>query len=274
MIGFLFKVFKLNYQNKVISNKDIAQSYDEVASTYYKWLNIMNVYTDEIIEKHKDEDIILDLCAGTGYISNTILNQDITPHITAVDISNKMLNQITNKNIIKVNSDAVKYLEDNDRKFDYIYIGYALPYIEDKDIYQTIYSSLSNNGKLIFITNMKGTLKHSYKLIFKIMKNNRVRIGKVFNVKLKSKRYYQRRLRKNGFVIENVNTVNKIVRIKDKSEFINWILTTGAFAGVKEIFLKVNLYEELSKYVDKYYLKEGEYVINHKFLQITSRKGE
>lgn len=272
MIGFLYRVIKLNYQKKVISYKDIEQSYDNVASTYYKWTNIMNIYTNEIIEKHNNEDEILDLCAGTGYISNTILKQDITPHITAVDISIKMLDQITDKNILKINRDAVKYLKDNN-KFDYIYIGYALPYIEDKDIYQLISNTLSNNGKLIFITNMKGTLKHSYKLIIKIMRNNHIKIDKVFNVKLKSKRYYQKRLMKNGFVIENINTVNKVVRIKDKSEFISWILTTGAFAGVKEIFSELNLYDELDKYVDKYYLKEGEYVINHKFLQVTSRKG-
>jgi len=271
---WIYKFLKLRIRSNFVSIEDIMHSYDSVSSTYQVWLDVMGKYTLDLLTTYKSNENILDLCSGTGFISNNILNINENVNITAVDISSNMLSQIRNKKITLINQDGIAFLKSTKDIYDKIYIGYALPYIETNEIYGLIKNRLTNQGTFAFITNIRGTLKNSYRLIFEIAKKYPDRVSKVLDVKLYDKNYYVSKLKRNGFTIEKIKINNETISFKDKDKFINWMLTTGAFAGIEYIFNDLDIKDEINKLVDKYYLKDSVYSINHKVMAVVSRKGE
>lgn len=287
---FYFKLLYLSIKGIKVDYDEYKDEYDQIAPTYNIWLNKMGKYTDEILGtdliKKETKKKILDFACGTGYITGCLLaqllNDDI--HITSVDISKKMI-EIARENIIDrrasfIVQNGYEFLKNEESsKFDAIYFGYALPYFDRKFIIQHFWRILKDNGTVHLITNCKGTLKGINKIIFRIMKNNPYNLVKILDIGIKlpkNQKSLKSLFKKYGFSVIRIRTINETVEFDEPASLYQWLINTGALAGVRKIFSDYeNIEQTVIEGIQKYLNQNNKYAINHKFIQaIFQKKGE
>ena len=273
---FYFKMLTKIVTGRIINNQDIMNSYNNIASTYNIWIEKMGKNTDKIL---KSEDIeinssktILDLACGSGYITKEISKINNECKIISVDISKEMLKglSIINDNITTVNMDGIKFLRDNNIKFDYIFCGWALPYFNHKELLPLITKSLKRNGLVAIISNSKGTLNNIEKTFLNVMKKNINNIQKPMLVSYNLPngiKGLESWLLKFGLHPVETFEGEDVFEFDKKEKLLEWLEKTGALAGTGYIFKD---YESIrSMILDELNIlrnTDGKYTINHKYV--------
>ena len=288
-IYFGIKLFYLISLKKQVGKFDYKDEYNGVAPTYELWLEKMHKYIDEIIHleffKDKPSAAILDFACGTGYITEQLLNNLSNPEfkIIGVDISEKMIEE-ANKNILDprgsfVLQDGLEFLEDEiDNFYDAIFCGYALPYFRKKHIVPQFFRVLKDKGTLHLILNSQGTLEGIKEIYMSTMKDYPFKLKKFMNIRSqlpKDEETFQILMEKYGFETVEIKTVNEVIKFSSPEELYLWLKQTGAIAGTGKIFVDDKMIERaiIEKIRESLYY-EGEYRINHKFIQGIFRKPE
>lgn len=275
-IVFYTKVGYKLIKKDVINNEDYRKEYNKVSTTYTNWLNEMGQFTDRIIKPEyilKDKKLkILDFACGTGYISKSILRKNIDCEITAVDYSDKMLQNLKNlrdSRIKVVNCDGIEFLKNTEEKYDIIFFGWALSYFNYKELFKLFTKVLNDEGIVGIITNIQGTLSGIEDIFMKVMYKNHKEVIKPMDIKFNlpnGKDGLTKWFCKYGFEKVELEDGEVLVTFDEPEQLLEWLNKTGAAAGTACIFkdydfIKGNLIEEIRK--AKY--KNGKYEINHKF---------
>lgn len=286
----LYSKMILKILNKeVVNNIDYKADYNNVAATYQCWLARMGNHTDNIIQssyipndylKVNQQIKILDFACGTGYISRKIIEQNIPCKITAVDISDKMLEQcadLSSKGVKLVNMDGMDYLNTTKEKYDVIFCGWALPYFQHKLLLEKFKTLLNEDGIIGVIANCKGTLSKMDKVFLNVMKENVELVNKPMNISFslpKDKNDLIKWFNYTGFKALETGEGEEVVSFDSPDKLLEWLNITGALAGTTYIFkdyesVKANIIDLIKK--EKY--KNNQYFINHKFVYGLFQKG-
>lgn len=260
----------------IINNKDYRKEYNKVSSTYHNWIAKMGRYTDYIIKpeyiRKKQKIKVLDFACGTGYITKKIIEKKINCEITAVDMSDKMLDKLrclNDKKVKTINSDGIEFLKSTDEKYDIIYFGWALSYFNYKELFKLFKRVLNQDGIVCIITNTQGTLESIENIFLKVMYQNYKEVLRPMNIRFNlpnGKKGLTKWFKRYGFEKLEVDDAELVIRFDTPEQLLDWLNNTGAVAGTTYIFkdynkIKNNLIKEIK--LQKYNNKK--YEINHKF---------
>jgi len=243
------KVARLFFRKRIVTGKDIGQSYDQVSNHYtHTFLNTMHRYNDAMISeltKQLEQSKlvqskpikVLDLAAGTGY--NSLALRKIYPaaDLTLVDISQGMLNEARKHlqgNASFIADDMLNYLEDcPDEAFDVIICAWAIKYRPPLQIIRQCRRVLKQDGYLSVIVNKKDTLPQVARIYPQLLENHSEKISKLM-LRLPNP--------KNMAAFDNwfiKNSFSKIVsregfhdfQFATSRELAEFVVSTGALAG-------------------------------------------
>ena len=260
----------------VINNEDYKKEYNKVSGTYNHWLNEMAKFTDKIIKPEyvskENKQKILDFACGTGYISRSLLHKNIDCEITAVDYSDKMLEQLESLNddrVKVINCDGIEFLKNTEEKYDAIFFGWALSYFNYKELFKLFKRVLNRGGIVGIITNAQGTLSDIEDIFMKVMYKNHEEVIKPMDIRFNLP-YGKEGLTKwfNRYGFEEMESEDgEVLFTFDKpDELLKWLNETGAAAGTACIFKDYNIVkDDLIEEIRKTKYKNGKYEINHKF---------
>ena len=276
------KMVFLYLTKRIVRREDYREEYNIAASTYHIWLNKMNKHTNTILKidhlKNKKNIHILDFACGTGYISGYVLSElkDATVKITAVDISDKMIelakDKILDSRCSLIVQDGTDFLlGEEDEKYDAIFCGYALPYFNQKKVIKEFHRILKKDGTAHFITNCKGTLKGIDEIYIDTMKEYPSSLNKIMEIRYQLpnnqneiKSWFKRR----QFSTIFLDTVEEKVSFSSPEDLYNWLKNTGAIAGTGHIFTEdEKIVESIIDKIKNRCYYEDKYWINHKFIQ-------
>jgi ubiquinone/menaquinone biosynthesis C-methylase UbiE len=250
------KVVLLFLSRKLVTAKDIGQSYNQVSNSYTdRFLSTMHRYNDEMIrelannlnkdqnsnqDKYRDALKVLDLAAGTGYNSSTLSKIFPTAELTLVDISTAMLN-IAEKHLQQnaipatfVAEDMLSFLKSSAAEtFDIVICAWALKYQSPLQIIRHCHRVLKPGGFLSVIVNKKNTLPQVAKIYPKLLERHTDKISKLM-LPLPNPR--------NLAVFDNwflKNSFSKVVSKEGSHDFtfntsrelVDFVTSTGALAG-------------------------------------------
>lgn len=260
----------------VIDKEDYRDEYNKVSNTYINWVEEMGKFTDKIIKFEyieRDEEIkILDFACGTGYISKNILKKDIECQITAVDYSDKMLEELKilkDHRINIVNCDGIEFLKNTDEKYDMIFFGWALSYFNYKELFKLFKRVLKDGGAIGIITNIQGTLSGIEDIFLKVMEENQDKVIRPMDIRLNlpyGKEGLVKWFNRYGFEEVEVDEGEVLLSFQDPEKLLNWLNETGAAAGTTCIFKDYDLIKDnIIKEIKEKKYSNGEYEINHKF---------
>ncbi len=270
---------KLGYKlikKDVIDNNDYRKEYNKVSSTYSRWLNEMGKYTDKIIKPEyapKNKKLkILDFACGSGYISKSLIERNIDCDITAIDFSDKMLENLRNLDDARIkiiNSDGIEFLKNTTETYDVIFFGWALSYFNYKELFKLFKRVLNHGGIVGIITNTLGTLSGIEEIFMKVMGENHDEVIKPMDIRFNLPRGKEGLIKwfeGYGFEVLEADEGEVKVLFDSPDLLLEWLNETGAAAGTSCIFKDYNLIknkivEEIRK--EKY--NNGKYEINHKF---------
>lgn len=138
----------------------VKNMFDNIADYYDIMNNIISLGTDKIIKKKSiklmkvyKEARILDLCTGTGDLTEIIQALYSDVKITAVDFSKNMLDIARKKvNTVEFIEADVTNLPLGDNTFDFVTISYGLRNIFDKEkAILEMYRVLKQGGKILHL---------------------------------------------------------------------------------------------------------------------------
>ncbi|SMP72161.1 class I SAM-dependent methyltransferase [Anoxynatronum buryatiense] len=280
----IFKILK----KEVVNQDDYRASYNEVASTYQDWIAQMGRFTDRIIKPaillnkttSRVPVRVLDFACGTGYISRKVIEMDLPCEITAVDISERMLEHcadLSDKGVKLVNMEGGAFLNETKETFDVILCGWALPYFQHKVLLKQFREKLSEGGVVGVIANSKGTLHKMEEIFLRVMAENPGNVRKPMNIALqlpKGTEGLECWFRYHGFVPVEIDEGEVTFSFDTPEDLLAWLNQTGALAGTMQIFdnyekVKRDILREIKK--EKY--RERHYEINHKYVYGIFRNG-
>ena len=172
---------KLDSQKNVEIKDGIKNTFDSVAKSYdsnEQFIISAKKMVEEININIKNIDI-LDLSTGTGNIAIELAKKFPNANITAVDISNEMLEVARIKTLeeglenITYKLQDVENLDLLDMKFDIITCGYGLFFYPNMDkVYIDICSKLKNGGKFVFSTFQDNAFQPYAKVFLDMLEEN------------------------------------------------------------------------------------------------------
>ncbi|MDW7672082.1 MAG: methyltransferase domain-containing protein [Bacillota bacterium] len=286
--GFYTRMIFKMLQQEVVNREDYQVSYDDIAHTYPSWTNQMGKFTDKIIAPamlhseafgHKTIKV-LDFACGTGYISRKIVGMGVPCEVTAVDISEKMLEScadLRDQGVKLVRMDGLDFLNRTEETFDVILCGWALPYFRHKVLLRLFKDKLTEGGIVGVIANSKGTLHKMEEIFIRVMAENSDHVRKPMNISLqlpKGKVGLGKWFRRHGFVALEIDEGEVSFSFDTPEALLEWLNQTGALAGTMHIF---NQYEKVKGDILREIRKEKcidhQYVINHRFVYGIFRNG-
>lgn len=243
-IKLYFKVMNLYLRRKLVSNDDIAESYDKISSKYNElFMAEMHLYNDLLLSKidsflfEKKLDI-LDLAAGTGYNSLRLNEISCNNNYVLVDLSKGMLNQAklntSELNAEYHNMDMLDYLSNaNDNTFDIIICNWALKYQDIDKTLRECNRVLRDNGMIICLINSKKTLPEIRGVYLKLLEKNIKKINKLMMVlpNPRNQKEFNRSFNKNGFNTLFCESYQKKFSFTCATKKVDFITNTGALAG-------------------------------------------
>ena len=280
----IFKMLK----KEMVSQADYKAAYNEAASTYQHWIDRMGPFTDRIIQsafRHHEtagqKSIrVLDFACGTGYISRKILEMGIPCEITAVDISEKMLEHcadLSDQGVKLIHMDGLDFLDGAEERFDVILCGWALPYFPHNVLLKEFREKLTEGGLVGVIANRKGTLLKMEDIFLRVMTENPENVRKPMNISLQLPRgeaglksWFQH----HGFVAVEADEGEVTFSFNTPQELLAWLNKTGALAGTMQIFNNYEkVKEDLLREIRKEKSRDHRYEINHAFVYGIFRNG-
>lgn len=98
-------------------------------------------------------DSLLDACGGNGLFASRF--QDLCREVTVVDVNEELLENLRkhSPNIVTVKSDLIRYLRENDKRFEKILFYAGIQYFSESEIFQilTEFKKVLMPGGIIFI---------------------------------------------------------------------------------------------------------------------------
>ncbi|MEN1758892.1 methyltransferase domain-containing protein [Anoxynatronum sibiricum] len=280
----IFKMLK----KEVVNQEDYKASYNEVANTYQDWIEQMGKFTDQMImpailsnETAGQKPIrVLDFACGTGYISRKIVGMGVPCEITAVDISEKMLEHcadLSDQGVKLVHMDGITFLNETEETFDVILCGWALPYFPHKVLLKKFRERLADGGIVGVIANRTGTLHKMEEIFLRVMAKNPENVRKPMDISLqlpKGREGLENWFRHHGFVAVEIDEGEAIFSFDTPEKLLAWLNETGALAGTMQIF---NNYEKVKgdilREIEKEKCRDHQYEINHNFVYGIFRNG-
>ncbi|MDR7855971.1 class I SAM-dependent methyltransferase [Tissierella sp.] len=275
-ILFYIKLGLKLMKKDVIDKENYRDEYNKVSNTYIKWIEEMGKFTDMIIkleEMEREEELkILDFACGTGYISKNLLKKNIDCQITAVDYSDKMLDQLRilkDNRINIVNCDGVEFLKNTEEKYDMIFFGWALSYFNYKELFKLFKRVLNDEGIICIITNVQGTLSGIEDIFLKVMQDNQDKVIRPMGIRLNlpyGKEGLIKWFNRYGFEGVEVEEEEVLLSFHEPGQLLDWLNKTGAAAGTACIFNDYDLIKDkLIKEIKEKKYRDGKYEVNHKF---------
>ncbi|MDF1617189.1 class I SAM-dependent methyltransferase [Petrocella sp. FN5] len=277
-INMIHKIIK----KEVVDVVDYKTSYNDVAGTYACWIEKMGRFTDYIIKPqyvcekttNKNEPIkVLDFACGTGYISRKLILSSIPCEITAVDLSDKMLEackDLSLQGVKLIHMDGMTFLENTTDQFDLILCGWALPYFSHEKLLKNFRRVLKKDGVIGVIANSKGTLDKMDKIFLKIMEKNPQEVHKPMNIAFNlpnGEKGLKRWFDQQGFYPLELHEGESVFPFDTGEALLDWLNQTGVTAGTKMIFKDYDkVKEQLIEEIEKLKYDNGKYIINHKFV--------
>ena len=205
---FYNKISYLFLRSKKVKSLEYAKDYDIISKTYDNlWIRKMGKYTREMLSKidfNKDYSL-LDLACGTGYIIEEALKKEKPSGIVGIDNSKGMLNiakkRFKTGNVKFILGDILEEIKKlPDDSFDIITCGWALAYVNKKDLIREIHRLLKKNGQVGIIVNRKKTIKIIEDAFMKLMEMypNKVKIINDIRFKLPKDCNHIRKLLENN----------------------------------------------------------------------------
>lgn len=282
-IRFYSKMVSKYIKRETVNKNDYQNEYDHISKTYDRWINVMGQYTQEIIKpeliEHHGPIKLLDLACGTGYISNALLKINESYDITAVDLSEGMLNQFDQslkKQVTLVNQDVIEFLKDDQSMYQGIYCGWALPYFDHRVLIPLINQRLAASGIVSIISNAKGTLSDMESIFLTVMKKHQEQLKKPMNISQQlpqGKNALEKWFKEFGFKGIFLEEKEVSFTFDNPKDLLKWLMETGALAGTRSMFYDYQMIEtDLIKEIEKRKYKDGRYVINHRFVYGIFRK--
>lgn len=296
---FTKMVFKM-LNKEVVNQEDYKASYNEVASTYQHWIEQMGRFTDNIIKpellmnqglKISEGSLInepggqqpvkvLDFACGTGYISRRIVEMGVPCEITAVDISERMLENcadLSDQGVKLVHMDGMDFLNGTEETFDVILCGWALPYFPHKALLKKFREKLRDGGMVGVIANRKGTLHKMEEIFLRVMADNPENVRKPMNISLQlpqGSEGLESWFRQYGFTTVEIDEGEVTFSFDTPEELLAWLNQTGALAGTMQIFDNYDKVKgDLLREIDKEKRRNDQYEINHTFVYGIFRNG-
>jgi ubiquinone/menaquinone biosynthesis C-methylase UbiE len=269
-------------KKEVVDLADYKASYNDVAGTYEYWVEEMGRFTDHIIKPqlicekidNGNEPIkVLDFACGTGYISRKLLLSSIPCEITAVDLSEKMLevcNDLSLQGVNLIHMDGMTFLENTTEQYDLILCGWALPYFSHEKLFKNFGRVLKKDGVIGVIANSRGTLDKMEKIFLKVMEKNPHEVSKPMNIAFNlpnGEKGLKQWFEKQGFYPLELHEGERVFSFDTGEALLDWLNQTGVMAGSKMIFKDYDqIKEQLIEEIEKLKYDDGKYSINHKFV--------
>ncbi len=297
---FYTKMIVKMLNKEVVNQEDYKTSYNAVAGTYQHWIDQMGRFTDNIIKPEllmsqgikfnegssvnetagQQPFKVLDFACGTGYISRRIVRMGLPCEITAVDISEKMLENcadLSDQGVKLVHMDGLDFLNGTEETFDVILCGWALPYFPHKVLLKKFREKLRNGGMVGVIANRKGTLHKMEEIFLRVMAENPENVRKPMNISLqlpKGAAGLQNWFHRHGFTTVEIDEGEVTFSFDTPEELLGWLNETGALAGTMQIFDNYEkVKSDLLREIDKEKRRDDQYEINHRFVYGIFRNG-
>ena len=153
-------------QEPVMDKALIRRSFEQAASHYNQFTSLQRTIGDRLMNSHVslsgEEANVLDIGAGTGYLTNKILKVMPPANVVALDLSVGMLHQ-TRANLIQerlgfVAADADK-LSIRQASMDKVFSNLAFQWCSDLSVtFKESYGALKPKGQFVFATFGPNTL--------------------------------------------------------------------------------------------------------------------
>ena len=153
------------FEEKIDKTQKTVNAYDELSEIYaYKYMNY-EVYVrniKEFVEYLDEDDDVLDLCCGPGNVGRQLMLCGKNVSITAVDLSEKML-EIAKKNVPEAEfyCQDIRTIDFAEESFDAIMLSFGIVHLTDnemKQLIEKIAKYLKPGGKL-YLSFIEGTSK-------------------------------------------------------------------------------------------------------------------
>lgn len=141
----------------------VSKSYQERSSSF-PWKVVRKLEEDHLLLILPEVDLssVLEIGAGAGHYTNILLDQG-AKEIVAVDISEKMLEQITSSKVTKIHSSLEQL--DNTNRFSTIVSMGALEFCQNKSrALKKIGALLRPDGHFVLLTQSSSPLSLPYRL--------------------------------------------------------------------------------------------------------------
>ena len=270
------RVAKLVLQGNWLGPKEVATSYNRVASTYEEvWLCHLRRVTDELLQKLPSDltGTILDLGSGTGYSAKHLAKTNPISTVIAVDISEKMLSQAQAQSPVNMRcavSDMLTFVQSQaDGSVCLIVSTWALGYSFPMRLFRECSRLLPPGGKLAFIVNYADTLSPIFRAFQRCMLQypNRVRLA-VYPRFPKDWNFLQRTLNKTHFeVVWHRDGKQKIE--PPAGPLLPWLRQTGVLAGFDSM---LDLSTPVSEFFEAEIARGQDNLFHHFAMVIASRK--
>lgn len=217
-----------------------ADTYDAHAKVQNQVAHNLLSFLQNMGENHFGN--ILDLGAGSGFLSEILKKNTNFNKMVSMDLSYNFLK--TNKNLFKVNCDALK-MPFKKYSFDTVLSSSAIHWIEDFDLLlKEIRYLLHEDGILAFNIFLKGTFSEMEE-VFKI-----TGFGNV--LQMKTSLYYENLLIQNGYEVEFLSEDRDTVFFDSVRKFLTSHKLTGASLKAKKMTGKES-YAKFITYYNKLY---------------------
>lgn len=276
---------------RIVNANDYGEEYDDISRTYQLWTQKMGKHTKKILRLHYLGDSarelrILDLACGSGYITSALLEklgEGKKVQITAVDISRKMIelcrNHMNDQRASFIHADAFDFLRNAREKYDAIFCGWALCYLNHRRLLRLMRQALRKDGIAGIIVNIQGTLQGIEDIFLDIMEKHMDEVQKIMDIRFNLPQgVSELRLwfSRHGFAQLESGEGEELAYFDAPGELYGWLRDTGAGAGFGKISRdREGMERMIIEKIGERKLIEGKYVINHKFAYgIFRKKGD
>lgn len=285
-LRLLVKMGRCLLADQIIDQNDYQLEYNKIAATYPFWTDRMGKHVDHILLEQylpqKDNLQVLDLACGRGYITQRLLEINPTIKVTGVDISKEMIHYcnatVQNHRAIFLVADAYDFLNTTTEKYDAIYCGWALPYLNHKELFTGFNRVLKKDGIVGIISNSKGTLTGIEEIFLEVMADYVDQVERIMDIRFKlpaGRKGLVDWLKKYQFTPVIMGSGEEIVCYETPQELYDWLFKTGALAGTGQIFREQQqIRDVIIQKIGERKEKDGKYEINHKFVYGIFQKGE
>ena len=276
------RVFRLALAHKWLSKAEFAESYDHLASDYDStWLKHLCSVTDQLLSRlpQIQPGRILDLGCGTGYTTAHLAGHYPDHPLTAVDISENMLDQarkrLSGQNTECVHADMLEYmLSQPTESVSMIVSGWAIGYSKPDRLVKEVARVLTPGGTFAFVVNYADTLRPIFLTFQKCMFRFPEKVTMAYIPHFpKNWAVLGKMLQRHGFSITWHDEGEQVIIPPEHTKedgILSWLLKTGVLAGFDQM-LPLTEHGEVTQYFEQLLQANKEPITHHYVMVVTKR---